>query len=997
MALSKQKIPINLGQGIDTKTDPKHVVPGKLKRLSNGVFTRRGRIDKRNGHDLIENVTVDGTELNQGDSLAKYRNELLQYNGQNLYSLSSNANKWVDKGSAISVVTKTKQIVNNTAEQTQVDSAINGGVGLYAWEDSRGGVRASIVDETTGVPMLTDVSIDASATRARCLAFKSYLYVYYYKSGSLYARRINPKEPTAFDAAVEISDTVNTSNPTYDILNYANIRMIFAHNVQGASEIKLGFVDENPTVLAGVLAPKTISEAATDSIAIIQGTSQKIILAYYNSTDKLRATILNNGGTTLVSPATIDSIATTVRNITGYNSDDDETTLLYEIDETLSYNKYVKQNTFDEAGNVGTPAVFKRSVGLWTKCFTYVDSSGSAQNFVGVVHDSTLQATYFVIRSDGVIASKQLYSLASGVTLREILQNVSVTDSIFSFSCLKKNRLVSQDDTVYTPTGVSKTTLDFTNNDIFTAAELGDTLHIVGGVLSMYDGESIVEHGFHLYPENITTATAATGGSISDGETCTAVFLYEWYDNNGRIHRSAPSLAATQITGGAGASHTVTYTVPTLRLTAKDGTNRTGVKIVGYILSGSVYYRFTDVDATPNNDVTTDTVNIVLDEDPDQFTANEILYTTGGVLDNYAAPANSTIAVFNNRIFLGGLEEGGEVWFSKENQQGAPVEFNDTLKKAFQPDGGRDTGFGVLDDKLILFKSDRFFYTFGDGPNNLGFDGSFSEFQFVTGDVGTENANSVVVTPLGLMIKSVKGIYLIDRALSVNYIGAEVEEFNNLTVTSSVLVADKNQVRFTTETGPILVYDYFFNNWSSFSGLSAKRAVNWLGNYVVMKQDGTILKDNPNIFTDAGSSYALGLETGWLAVDGIGGFQRLYQLQIRGDYLSKHDLQVRCAYDYSTAYESEVVIDADNLLEANRYGDNSPYGSENVFGGVNSAYRFSVYMQRQKCESIRFSITEFPDSSESQRGLNISDIILLVGIKGGASRLRTQQTVGAAK
>jgi len=111
MALTKQKIPINLGQGIDTKTDNKHVLPGKLVKLKNGVFKKRGRIDKRNGHDLIPNNTVDGVELGKGDSLAVYRNELLQYNGQSLYSLSSNSDKWVDKGSAVSVVTKTKQII----------------------------------------------------------------------------------------------------------------------------------------------------------------------------------------------------------------------------------------------------------------------------------------------------------------------------------------------------------------------------------------------------------------------------------------------------------------------------------------------------------------------------------------------------------------------------------------------------------------------------------------------------------------------------------------------------------------------------------------------------------------------------------------------------------------------------------------------------------------------------------------------------------------------
>ena len=68
MALRRDNFPINVGQGLDTKTDPKHVIPGKLLLLENGVFKKRGRIDKRNGHTKLSPKTLDGTTLNSGDS-----------------------------------------------------------------------------------------------------------------------------------------------------------------------------------------------------------------------------------------------------------------------------------------------------------------------------------------------------------------------------------------------------------------------------------------------------------------------------------------------------------------------------------------------------------------------------------------------------------------------------------------------------------------------------------------------------------------------------------------------------------------------------------------------------------------------------------------------------------------------------------------------------------------------------------------------------------------
>ncbi len=46
--LQEQVVPIDFGQGVDTKTDPKAVVSGKFIRIENGTFTNVKRIAKRN-------------------------------------------------------------------------------------------------------------------------------------------------------------------------------------------------------------------------------------------------------------------------------------------------------------------------------------------------------------------------------------------------------------------------------------------------------------------------------------------------------------------------------------------------------------------------------------------------------------------------------------------------------------------------------------------------------------------------------------------------------------------------------------------------------------------------------------------------------------------------------------------------------------------------------------------------------------------------------------
>src|SRR5256885_15532762 len=148
----------------------------------------------------------------------------------------------------------------------------------------------------------------------------------------------------------------------------------------------------------------------------------------------------------------------------------------------------------------------------------------------------------------------------------------------------------------------------------------------------MYDGISPVEHGFHLFPEPVTVATSTTGGLIPAG-TFQYVVVYSWTDNQGQIHRSAPSIPVSQVTTGATSSNTLT--IPTLRLTAKQGTRAPVVLEVYRTQSNTgTFYLVSSITAPTLNDPTVDTVSFVDTLADTAIQGNALLYTTGGVVEN---------------------------------------------------------------------------------------------------------------------------------------------------------------------------------------------------------------------------------------------------------------------------------------------------------------------------------------------------------------------------
>lgn len=192
-----------------------------------------------------------------------------------------------------------------------------------------------------------------------------------------------------------------------------------------------------------------------------------------------------------------------------------------------------------------------------------------------------------------------------------------------------------------------------------------------------------------------------------------------------------------------------------------------------------------------------------------------------------------------------------------------------------------------------------------------------------------------------------KGIYLLDRGLSTHYIGAPVEAYNSLTVTSAILIQDENQVRFTASDGVALVYDYFVNKWSTFTNHQANGAVTWLedGSYVYLRTSGGLCYQQSSNFDDVGAAIQMKIVTAWIKPASIQGFQRVRRAVVLGDFKSNHTLQSRVAYNFRQYYNEEHQFNFIDDLGVDEYGDENPYGSE-LYGAGTDGHADGVYQFR---------------------------------------------------
>jgi len=971
MPLAKQIVNLSLTNGIDTKTDTKLVKGPSLLELENAVFTKHGSLNKRYGYETLSKTIEGGAELSEGEAIGIYNEELNMYTGSEFYSYAPSTDTWVDKGNVVSTIVTDTPIVKNDYDQSTPVVDVNGNIACYAWEDSRGGVRYSVIDIQTNTVYIYDTELNSLGAKPKVTAFDNYLIIWYTLAAdtSLNFQYIPITEPSTISAKQIFTNDMAAADNHDEVVNGD---LVFVTYNDDTATTSIRTMDSDFIISAVTV----ISDNSDDSLDIVADASQNVWITYNNGAS-VEVAVYNYMLAVVLAPTTIQAIAAAqaVGCVRG-----DTISIWYSIADAVdTENHLTRFNTCTIGGTVGTAADFLRSVYIASEPFEYNDKC-----YINLLHESEFQATYFTASEDGDIVAKMSYGTSGTYpTNLRVTKVPQIATSKYLFTHEEKTSLETEDSELFTRKGVYTSELDFSNENKFQNAQLGQ-LHIVGGILQSYDGVSVTEHNFHLYPENITTATASTGGSMSDG-TYSYKVCYEWTDNLGQIHRSTTSVPISITISGGTSTQTVTLTVPTLRITEKKN-NRSPVRIVVYRTedSGAIYYRASSITSPVLNNVTVDTLDFIDTSSDATILSNDRIYTTGGVLDNAAPPSCSLIATYKNRVFISGLPDPLEFWYSKARVSGEPAEFTPFFKKRVDSFGGDITAVAVLDSNFLLFKKQAIFLVAGDGPNALGGGVDYGDPQLITTDAGCENPNSIVRTPDGIMFKSSKGIYIINRGLQAQYIGDRVEAFNDLTISASALVPDTNQVRFTTEEGTTLMYDYYFNQWGVFTNQPAEDCEIWDGRFVYLRSDGEVWKEN-NQFTDDNLSIPMKISTNWMSFAGLQGFQRIYRMIFLGDYKTAHKLKVSIGYDFNPNYEQFATIDVADIYPVSAYGDDSPYGSDGTsfgYGGSYPVYEFKTHMTKQKCTSVRFS---FEDSEthldEFGEAFNMANLALEVGVK----------------
>jgi len=963
MPLTKQRASIPFSAGIDTKTDDKQLAIGVPVSLENFNLNKLRKLQKRNGYSPISTHTSTNGTISGLQKLNKFNNELVSIGARNLFAYIPSLDKWSDKGQVFTTTTEVSSVISNNKEQTAHDAVHVEGLDLVVYQDSDG-VHLTIQDNNSESFLIKKQTLSASGFSPKVVNRSNTVFIVYGDGTDIKYRSFEIFNFNNISSESTLISNLNATNKNFDVLS-AQERIIVAYN----SSTSGGTLAFRTLLSDGTLSAITevAGETPSSCVNLAEDSSSRVIATYSDGADAKIVIYTVTFSVKILAETSLETIAG-VTNIVSTQESDGSYTVFYEVSAASSHNHYIKKQTITLSGTLGTASVFKRSVGLASKVF-----QDSNDYYFAVIHDSTLQSTYFVLDSSGDTVSKILQSSSGNVTTTGSLPSVdSITSTKFLLSLSSKGRLVEENGTFFSLLGVSAATISTESSLDF--AELSNTLHISGDILKMYDGNNLVEHGFMLYPENLADArTATTGGSISDG-TYEYIAVFAWTDANGVIHRSAPSVS-TQITLSGGTStQTQSISVPTLRLTDKEDVI---VELYRTETNGTIFYKVSSTSAPTFNDPTADTVTIVDSTSDSDLINNELLYTTGGVLDNIVARSSAILESFKNRIFTT-TPESDKVFYSKIQNEGFPVEFNDTYDIIIPKIGGKNVALKKMDDKLVMFKESSIHYIVGDGPNNLGEQDTFIEPELVISNIGCKTKDSVVLTPSGIMFQSDRGIYLLNRSLGLEYIGAPVEEFNNLTITSAEAVDEYNHVRFGTSDGDTLVYNYANNKWSTFTNHKSQSAIVLNTDYYYLRPDEKIYKQTDE-FSDNGSPIRSKMETGWISFSGVQNYQRVYRMLLLGKFLSDHKLRIKVAYNFIDAWVQEEIIDTSDFTSSSTYGSESPYGSESTYGADNQ-YQLRLDFDRQKCESIKISIEDLQDSAGAS--MELSNLLIVLGVKG---------------
>ena len=208
------------------------------------------------------------------------------------------------------------------------------------------------------------------------------------------------------------------------------------------------------------------------------------------------------------------------------------------------------------------------------------------------------------------------------------------------------------------------------------------------------------------------------------------------------------------------------------------------------------------------------------------------------------------------------------------------------------------TAIGFVGDVAAIFRRSQAYIQNGDGPDNSS-NGGWDVSRLAYSDVGAVGQEGLALTAAGLFFQSPAGIRLLPGGGGLVPVGQAVDAVaKELDISSTVVVAEDQEVRFYGRLGDALVYNYQYDAWSTWTVAGyATRDVD-SGLALVASPDGYLLTEIDDVWTDNSRPYRQRIRFAWLRAGALMDWQSVRRVGAIGEWDgTPHSVHVEVFYD----------------------------------------------------------------------------------------------------
>ncbi len=766
MSIERRNVSISFGAGIDTRTDPNQVMPGKLLALTNATLSENLALNKMNGYQSIStfNTAVASSSL-QNQKLALLNDQLIVLDGKTLSSVVNGKNILIDTFIAAQPDVSVIQRENTPIINQDAAYNFNTQNTAYCWSSSCIGSNFQTLSfsAATGKFQITAPNGTAIASTGIFGFVKNKVFSFgnnFYWTGVNYATsalayyKIPANASSANFTQLSVTNIGGDFPVNTDRLGFNRYQrydgavlgdnLFLAYFVPASSAVTISLVSN-----AGLTASTSIKVDATGALSLF-GDKDVAWIAYHNgATSGGFACVSTSSLQILGGPTplfTSDSASTGNQQSVpqaftgtskGFSANIYTQWLNYypplQAPGVLPWpsaqrTDFISRQSVTNLATSGTSGVVMRSVGLASKAFNYLgdDFLLSSYGIQTSTSADRLEPTYFMLcptKPSNIVAGKLAFTNACGYDFATGGQGNFLNNNFGSvgYGLPLPNASVNNNSSQFTVPYLLKTgavTLSSTSisEQFFINFNYG-----LNSCVFDFNARSLYQS--QPFGGNANIA----GGYLAsfDGKFTTEQNFHLFPEDVQIIGSSSfgppANTYAIQVVYESQdaqgnifrSSPSKIYSITTAGSSAliysiptSRVTNRKNTLIRIYRNAPTIdpltFHEVFPLAPLINNP-NVDNVVAVDSLLDSQLIGNPPIYTTGSVIEDTGAPAPKWISTYKLRVMLTDSENPSTIWYSKEVTPGTAVEMSDLQTFSISSKYGEVTCHIEMDDKFIIF------------------------------------------------------------------------------------------------------------------------------------------------------------------------------------------------------------------------------------------------------------------------------------------------------